>query len=1108
MVNRYGLDSAVQKMHRGRLKKMVVVGFTRLKKSLYWRENSTPAAVMASLTGEAMFKASEVLAKQYTSADLAQLQRAITENYLVDEDAYMQELLALVPADESAIDVITENSAKLVKQVRAQADGGGIDAFLQEYSLDTKEGIILMCLAEALLRIPDAATADALIQDRLSGGDWQKHMGQSSSWLVNSGSWGLSLTNTVINPTGAPMETPRGVFRRLTRRLGMPIVRKATYAAMRIMGTQFVLGRTIQEALKNSRENRDKGYTHAYDMLGEAALTMADARRYHADYVNSIKVVAQEKFNNPKAPRPTISIKLSALHPRYDMANHERVLTELAQSLTELVKLAKEADVGVTIDAEECDRHELSLELFEKVYRSGVCKGWPRFGLVVQAYSKRALPTLCWLTALAHECGDEIPVRLVKGAYWDTEIKWCQVNGLTGYPVFTRKANTDISYLACAHYLVSEATDGAIYPQFATHNAQTVVAINHLNEKYKRRIEFQRLHGMGDDLYDTILDQEPDTTVRIYAPVGAHKDLLPYLVRRLLENGANTSFVHKLVDPEVPVEQLIQHPLQTISKYETFANHKIPLPTQIFSDRKNSLGLNMNIHSQADDFIAAVHQYRDKQWQGGPIVNGDVIDAHHRVAIFSPQENERQIGVINWGDKALAEQALNSANAAYRRWRDTDVEVRAKALEKLADLLEANRNELIALCSLEAGKSLQDGIDEVREAVDFCRYYAVQARKMMGEGTTLPGPTGETNELFLQGRGTFICISPWNFPLAIFLGQVSAALVTGNCVIAKPAEQTGLIAFRAVQLALEAGIPGDVLHFMPGSGAEVGSYLVSQEDIGGVCFTGSTYTAQSINRALAARTRAIVPFVAETGGQNAMLIDSTALPEQAVTDIVASAFKSAGQRCSALRVLFVQDDIADRVIELLKGAMAELQVGDPMLHETDVGPVIDGVAKSNLEQHINDISQAGRLIARANMPEYTLKGTFVAPTAIEIDSINQLVKENFGPILHVIRYKTDELDAVIDSINNTGFGLTFGIHSRNETFSADVARRIDVGNVYINRNQIGAVVGVQPFGGQGLSGTGPKAGGPHYLTRFVTEKTKTNNITAVGGNATLLSLGD
>lgn len=1055
-----------------------------------------------------MFKASEVLAAQYTGADLGRLQQAITANYSVDEDAYLRELLPLVPQEKATLDSVTEAATQLVQQVRDRADNSGIDAFLQEYSLDTKEGIILMCLAEALLRIPDKETADALIQDRLSGGDWQKHMGQSTSWLVNSGTWGLALTNSIINPHGKPMETPRGTFKRLVRRLSLPVVRKATYAAMRIMGAQFVLGRTIEEALKNSVANRDKGYTHSYDMLGEAALTMADARRYHADYMNSIAKIGATEFNNPKVSRPTISIKLSALHPRYEVANRERVLTELVDSVLELVKLAKEANVGVSIDAEEMDRLELSLELFEKVYRSEVCRSWPYLGLVVQAYSKRALPVLCWATALARDCGDEIPVRLVKGAYWDSEIKWSQVNGLEGYPVYTRKANTDVSYLACAHYLMSPATKGAIYPQFATHNAQTVVAIRDINQKYQRNIEFQRLHGMGDDLYDALLEQDPNVTVRIYAPVGAHKDLLPYLVRRLLENGANSSFVHKLVDPETPIVELTEHPVKTVLKHDNFANHKIPLPTEIFTDRKNSLGLNMNIHSQADDFITAVQDYRNKQWQGGPIINGEVIDAHHQVAIHSPQNNKHQVGSIAWGDKALAEQALTIANAAFPRWRDTPVEERAVALEKLADLLQENREELIALCSLEAGKSLQDGIDELREAIDFCRYYAQQARQLMGAAVPLPGPTGETNDLFTEGRGTFICISPWNFPLAIFLGQVTAALVTGNCVIAKPAEQTGLIAFRAVQLAHEAGIPADVLHFIPGSGAEVGNFLVSQENIGGVCFTGSTYTAKAINRALAARAGAIVPLVAETGGQNAMLVDSTALPEQAVTDIVASAFKSAGQRCSALRVLFVQEDIADRIIDLLKGAMAELKVGDPILHETDVGPVIDGAAKSNLEQHINDILQVGTLIAQAPMPEYTVHGTFVAPTAIEINSINQLVKENFGPILHIIRYKTSELDQVIDSINSTGFGLTFGIHSRNESFAEDIARRVEVGNVYINRNQVGAVVGVQPFGGRGLSGTGPKAGGPLYLTRFVTEKTRTNNVTAVGGNATLLSLGD
>ncbi|MGX5915564.1 bifunctional proline dehydrogenase/L-glutamate gamma-semialdehyde dehydrogenase PutA [Aliidiomarina sp. Khilg15.8] len=1054
-----------------------------------------------------MFKASKVLDTRYEANQLDELWKAISDNYIVDEESYLEELISLVPNDNETIERQTEKSRTLVKQVRKDAGrGDGVDAFLQQYSLDTQEGIVLMCLAEALLRIPDGPTADALIRDKLSGGAWKDYMRKSESLLVNSGTWALNLTEQVINPKGRDEDTPVSRFRRLVKRLGEPVVRNATHHAMQLMGRQFVLGRTIEEALKNSRKNRDIGYTHAYDMLGEAALTMKDAKRYHTAYVDSITRVAKEKFNNPDAPRPTISIKLSALHPRYQASHHDRILDELATDLLELIKLAQQADVGVTIDAEEMDRLELSLELFERVYRTGVCKDWPRFGLVVQAYSTRALPVLCWLNALSKEVGDEIPIRLVKGAYWDSEVKLSQQLGLEGYPVFTRKASTDVSFLACAKYMLSEDTEGQLYPQFATHNAHTIVAVQEMAGD--RRYEFQRLHGMGKDLYNTVLKEDPGRTVRIYAPVGKHKDLLPYLVRRLLENGANSSFVHKLLDPSVDVDELVEHPLDNLRKKPCLHNDKIPLPREILNPRKNSSGLNMNIHSQGDEFIEKVRSFQNNQWQGGPIVGGELIDTNHRVAVSSPQQNSKQVGTIGWADDKLAEQALNIANRAFSEWTRTKADDRAKKLEKLADLLEENMHELIALCTLEAGKSLQDGIDEVREAVDFCRYYAIRARELMGEGTKLPGPTGEKNELFVQGRGTFVCISPWNFPLAIFLGQVTAALSTGNCVIAKPAEQTGLIAYRAMQLALEAGIPGDVLHFLPGNGAEIGAYLVGQENIGGVCFTGSTNTAQAINRALAARTGPIVPLVAETGGQNAMMIDSTALPEQVVSDVVASAFTSAGQRCSALRVLYVQEDIADRVIELLAGSMKELTVGDPIEHKTDVGPVIDGIAKTNLEQHIMDIQQAGKLISEAPMPEYTQGGTFVTPTAIEIDSISQLVRENFGPILHVIRFKHKDIDKVIDDINNTGFGLTFGIHSRNETFAYDVARKINVGNVYINRNQVGAIVGVQPFGGRGMSGTGPKAGGPNYLYAFMTEKTFSDNITAVGGNATLLSLGD
>lgn len=1054
-----------------------------------------------------MFKASQVLTQHYQANQLQELRTAITDNYSVDENAYLEELIKLVPNDQDTVKALTEAAHDLVHRVREKTQGGdGVDAFLQQYSLDTEEGIILMCLAEALLRIPDSFTADALIQDKLSKGAWKDYMKKSESILVNTGTWGLNLANNVINPHGRERDTAISRFRRLVKRVGEPVVRKATYQAMKLMGKQFVLGRNIDEALKNSSSKREIGYTHSYDMLGEAALTSKDAERYKQAYVNSIQRVGKEDFVNPNVPRPTISIKLSALHPRYEVANKERVLSELAATLTDLITLAKQANVGVSIDAEEMDRLELSLELFEKVYRSGVCKDWPYFGMVVQAYSKRALPVLCWINALAKDGGDEIPVRLVKGAYWDTEIKHCQQLGTSGYPVFTRKASTDVSYMACANFLLSDDTKGNIYPQFATHNAQTIMAVQKLAGE--RRYEFQRLHGMGKDLYDEFLVNNPGRTVRIYAPVGAHKELLPYLVRRLLENGANSSFVHKLLDLNVPIENLVEHPLVNLRKKPSLANDKIPLPADIFGKRKNSMGLNMNIESQGAEFLEKVRSFQNNQWQGGPIVNGKLVETGQRVGVTSPQQSTHQIGTIGWADADLAAEALQLANSAYQRWTDTDVNIRAEALEKLADAMEENLHELIALCTLEAGKTMQDGIDEVREAVDFCRYYALQARKLMGAGDKLPGPTGETNELFVQGRGTFICISPWNFPLAIFIGQVAAALATGNCVIAKPAEQTGLVAYRAVQLAIAAGIPGDVLQFLPGKGAEIGSFLVSQEEIAGVCFTGSTNTAQAINRALAARTGALVPLIAETGGQNAMLIDSTALPEQAVTDIMDSAFKSAGQRCSALRVLYVQDDIADRIIDLLKGAMQELLVGDPIEYKTDVGPVIDGIAKTNLEQHIIDIQHVGKLLAEAPMPEYTNGGTFVRPTAIEIDSIGQLARENFGPILHVIRFQREHLDQVIDDVNNTGFGLTFGIHSRNESFAYDVAKRINVGNVYINRNQVGAVVGVQPFGGRGLSGTGPKAGGPHYLYAFMTEKTFTDNITAVGGNATLLSLGD
>ncbi|KIO38094.1 bifunctional proline dehydrogenase/L-glutamate gamma-semialdehyde dehydrogenase PutA [Shewanella sp. cp20] len=1056
-----------------------------------------------------MFKASEVLTGRYDSATLDELFTAITNNYIVDEEQYLSELIKLVPSSDEEIQRITKRAHDLVHKVRQYDKKGlmvGIDAFLQQYSLETQEGIILMCLAEALLRIPDAATADALIDDKLSGAKWDEHLSKSDSTLVNASTWGLMLTGKIISLDKNIDGKPSSLLNRLVNRLGEPVIRQAMLAAMKIMGKQFVLGRTVQEALKNSTDKRKLGYTHSYDMLGEAALTMKDAQKYYQDYSNAIAALGAQQYDESEAPRPTISIKLSALHPRYEVANEDRTMTELYDTLVKLVSQARSLNVGVSIDAEEVDRLELSLKLFQKLYNSDAAKGWGLLGIVVQAYSKRALPVLCWITRLAKDQGDEIPVRLVKGAYWDSELKWAQVAGEGGYPLFTRKAGTDVSYLACARYLLSDATRGAIYPQFASHNAQTVAAITDMAGD--RLYEFQRLHGMGEELYDTLLAESGVSTVRIYAPVGAHKDLLPYLVRRLLENGANTSFVHKLVDPKTPIESLVVHPLTTLQSYKTLANNKIVQPIDIFgAERKNSKGINMNIISESEPFFAALDKFKDQQWSAGPIVDGETLSGD-TIEVKSPYDTTQIVGKVAFANNQAIEQALASAHNAFGSWCSTPVEVRANALQKLADLLEENREELIALCTREAGKSIQDGIDEVREAVDFCRYYAVQAKKMMGKPELLPGPTGELNELFLQGRGVFVCISPWNFPLAIFLGQVTAALAAGNTVVAKPAEQTSIVGYRAVQLAHEAGIPKEALQFLPGTGATVGATITADERIGGVCFTGSTVTAKRINLTLAQRDGAIIPLIAETGGQNAMVVDSTSQPEQVVNDVVSSSFTSAGQRCSALRVLYLQEDIADRVIDVMKGAMDELTIGNPGSVKTDVGPVIDATAKANLNAHIDHIKQVGRLINQLELPAGTENGHFVAPTAVEIDSIKVLEKEHFGPILHVIRYKAADLPKVIDDINSTGFGLTLGIHSRNEGHALEVADKVNVGNVYINRNQIGAVVGVQPFGGQGLSGTGPKAGGPHYLTRFVTEKTRTNNITAIGGNATLLSLGD
>ncbi|MPV86826.1 bifunctional proline dehydrogenase/L-glutamate gamma-semialdehyde dehydrogenase PutA [Ostreibacterium oceani] len=1043
----------------------------------------------------------------FTDADT--LLSALSQNYIVDENTYMDSLLATINQDDKHLDTLKSDVEGLITTVRKTAGrGSGIDNFLQEYSLDTEEGITLMCLAEALLRIPDSETADALIEDKLSSAEWDKHLSKSDSLFVNASTWGLMLSGKVTRWGKKNEENPGTALGRLIDRLGEPVIRTAMNQAMKIMGKQFVLGRTIKEALNEADDDRKLGYTHSFDMLGEAAITAADATRYYQSYYDAISALGAHHYKGDAA-RPNISIKLSALHPRYEESQRERVLSELYETVVALVAHARHNNVQVTIDAEEMDRLELSLHLFKKVLCAEVCQDWNGFGLVVQAYASRALPVLHWIHLLAKAQKKTIPVRLVKGAYWDSEIKLAQQMGLTGYPVFTRKANTDVSYLACANYLLATAHE-TIYPQFATHNAQTVLSIlSFAKAHHNHRFEFQRLHGMGEELYNEVLTRHPELNCRIYAPVGAHKDLLPYLVRRLLENGANTSFVHKLIDPKTPVSQLAVHPVREVRQYASFYNTAIAKPTEIFANRQNSAGLNLHIACQREPFIGAVRSHYAKTYDGASIVDGKTVAVQAPLAVNSPYNLQQAVGTVSFADDALLNTAIASAKQSWQKWSKRPTSERAAVLDRIADLFETNQHELIALCTREAGKTLQDGIDEVREAVDFCRYYANEALKNWPAPTVLPGPTGETNELHMTGRGVFFCVSPWNFPLAIFTGQVVAALVTGNAVLAKPAEPTNLIAYRAVQLMHEAGVPTNVLHLICGKGSVIGQQAMEDVRVDGVCFTGSTATARRINQTLANREGPIVPLIAETGGQNAMIVDSTSLPEQVVKDVIESAFTSAGQRCSALRVLYLQEEIADRTLALLQGAMAELRLGNPEHYQTDVGSVIENRAQVGLQAHLDEMGKTHTLRYQTPLSDdCPTDSYFIQPTVIEIDGIAALEKEQFGPILHVIRFKRQRLEDVIAEINSTGYGLTFGIHSRNETFYEAVARKIDAGNIYINRNQIGAIVGVNPFGGHGLSGTGPKAGGPHYLMRFINEKTISNNITAIGGNATLLAMGE
>jgi RHH-type transcriptional regulator, proline utilization regulon repressor / proline dehydrogenase / delta 1-pyrroline-5-carboxylate dehydrogenase len=1032
------------------------------------------------------------------------LRAAIRELARLDETEADAQILAAADIPPAARDRIAETARRLVAAVRRERHGkGGIDAFLNEYALSSQEGVALLCLAEALLRIPDGDTIDRLIRDKLGEADWARHLGRSESVFVNASTWALMLTGRLLRSEPAAHDL-RAALRRFATRSGEPVVRQAVTAAMRILARQFVMGRTIEEALDRARPAEREGYRHSYDMLGEAAHTASDAARYLAAYENAVAAIGRTAAGQAVEAAAGISVKLSALHPRYEMAQRGRVLAEMTGPLLALARQARDAGIGLTIDAEEADRLDLSLDLVEALALAPELAGWDGLGLAVQAYQKRALPLIDWLADLARRGRRRLMVRLVKGAYWDSEIKRSQERGLDGYPVYTRKLATDVSYLAAARRLL--AGGSAFFPQFATHNAHTVAAVLELAGE-SRDCELQRLHGMGEALYDEIVGPERlGRPCRVYAPVGNHQELLAYLVRRLLENGANTSFVNRIVDDKQPIAEIIADPMARLDRLPEKPHPRIPLPSHLYAPaRQNSRGIDL-AHPPAlmalrEALAAALRQ----PWHAAPIVGG-VAQIGAAEPVFDPSDHRRQIGaVVQAGSEQLG-QALGRAHHAASGWDQHPAGERAAILERAADLFQSRGAELMARIIREGGRTIPAAVAELREAVDYLRYYALRARADFAAPEPLPGPTGERNEIALHGRGVFACISPWNFPLAIFTGQIAAALAAGNAVVAKPAEQTPLAAAAAVHLLHEAGIPADVLHLLPGTGEKVGAPLAADPRIAGVAFTGSTETARAIALALAQRPGPLVPFIAETGGQNAMIVDSSALPEQVVTDVLTSAFESAGQRCSSLRLLYVQTDIAERLIDMLTGAMAELAIGDPALLATDIGPVIDIPARETLEKHAARMAREGRLLYQCRLPADAEHGTFFAPRAFEIESARRLDREVFGPILHVVRWPADRLDQVLDEIDATGYGLTAGIHSRIDANVRHILGRLRTGNNYINRNMIGAVVGVQPFGGERLSGTGPKAGGPRYLHRFATERTTSTDTTAAGGNATLLSL--
>ncbi|WP_010302283.1 bifunctional proline dehydrogenase/L-glutamate gamma-semialdehyde dehydrogenase PutA [Candidatus Odyssella thessalonicensis] len=1031
---------------------------------------------------------------------VAALSPRLNPYYRKNETEVVAELLnylGQLPNNHEAIHLQAE---AFITAVRAQKlKPMSIENFLQTYDLGSREGLALMCLAEAYLRIPDADAQAALIRDKVGSVAWGEHMGKARSNFVNLATLGLATTGGLLK-WGLNEDGFKNALGSVTRKLSEPVIRAAIGQAMKLLGQQFVLGETIDNALKRAQAAERRGYRHSYDMLGEGAKTTQDAERYFHAYAEAIKAIANHKNNEDIYGQPSISVKLSALHPRYELAHRDRIFKELYPHILELCQNAKASGIALTIDAEESERLEISLELVEQLAKEPALQDWDGLGLAVQAYQKRARQVIEFLSETAKAHQRRFCVRLVKGAYWDTEIKRAQERGVSDYPVFTRKVNTDLSYMACADAMLRDTT--GIYSQFATHNAYTAATIIDYAKRHNAGFEFQRLHGMGEKLHEQVVALE--IPCRIYAPVGEHKDLLAYLVRRLLENGANSSFVNKIYDPETSMEALLMNPLQLATTQTDHHNPVIPLPTNLFQPtRRNSFGLDLDNMEELQRLQSYVNDFSAQFPLLNHIEGASVAEDSTVLTLSDPADPSHIVSQTPQLKEADLKAALEQATAAFKAWTTTPPTQRADIIERLGDKLAAAYDEFIALLVYEGGKTYTDAIAEIREAIDFCYYYAQQARQLMGQALPLPGPTGERNELSLHGRGVIACISPWNFPLAIFLGQVTAALVTGNTVIAKPAQQTPTVARRAIELAYEAGIPREVLHFAPAPGRLIGEVLLRDERIAGVAFTGSTDVAWTINQTLAARRCAIAPLIAETGGINAMIVDSSALTEQVVRDIIISAFQSAGQRCSALRLLYIQEDVAAKTIDMLKGALAELQLGHPRYVTTDIGCVIDKNAQKELLTYSDWLKDNATLIAQASVPES--EGAFVSPQAWLLTDASLLTKEVFGPILHIVTYKFAELPQVIEQINAKGFGLTLGVHSRIEETVALVRQQAQVGNLYINRSIIGAVVGAQPFGGEGLSGTGPKAGGPHYLTRFVQERTYTQDTTAAGGNASLLA---